>query len=159
MDWKDVVKGKLYLMEIRSIPRAHPFAFITLSGEAIGEPLSISAYYQNHKKAVEKIGLISTKNSGTSPHGHRHAYGQRLKDAKIDPIIRRNALHHSSLESQLVYCEPQTEQVSKILNDIEHNINKDISSCLDQINSSNFKDVDPLELLSGRAYLLKDNNE
>lgn len=58
----------------------HPFAFITLSGETIGLPLSISAYYQNHANAVKKIGLTSAKNNGTSPHGHRHAY---TKDSKM----------------------------------------------------------------------------
>lgn len=148
---------KLYLVQIREIEKNHPFAFITLSGETIGLPLSISAYYQNHANAVKKIGLTSAKNNGTSPHGHRHAYGQRLKDANIDPIIRRNALHHASLESQLVYCEPQVEQVSRILNSIEENIasSKASDPNIKVFLENCFNDVDPTELLSGQSWLLK----
>ena len=98
-----------------------------------------------------------SKNNGTSPHGHRHAYGQRLKDANIDPIIRRNALHHASLESQLVYCEPQVEQVSKILNSIEDNIasSKASDPNIKVFLENCFNDVDPTELLSGQSWLLK----
>ena len=36
---------------------------------------------ESHEKAVEKIGLTVGKHYGTTPHGHRHAYGRRLKNA------------------------------------------------------------------------------
>ncbi|HEY8157540.1 MAG TPA: gamma-mobile-trio recombinase GmtY [Methylobacter sp.] len=151
------VLWKLYLRQIRDVERNHPFAFISLSGSNLGKPLSISAYYQNHARAINKIGFYPSKDTGLSPHGHRHAYGQRLKNAKIDPVVRRNALHHSSLESQLVYCQPQIEEVSRILNNAEKKLGSETLSNadFDDLMSEGFKDVDPYELLSGQSWLLR----
>lgn len=71
---------------------------------------------QSHAKAVEKIGLVVSKNNGTTEHGHRHAYGQRLKEAGIEDRIKQVALHHKSNESQKVYTEPTVSDVTISLN-------------------------------------------
>ena len=49
-------------------------------------------------------------------HGHRHAYGQRLKKADIDNHIKQVAMHHKSIKSQEVYTEPTVEDVTASLN-------------------------------------------
>ncbi|KJZ02686.1 gamma-mobile-trio recombinase GmtY [Pseudoalteromonas piscicida] len=152
---------KLYLRQLRHIPVNHPFAFISLSGPQAGQPLSITAYYQNHQRAVKSIGLTPSKLSGTSPHGHRHAYGQRLKNAGIDPLVRRNALHHSSLESQLVYCEPQFDEVSSMLMEADKRLAsaEKTQPVVRNYLAQGFDDVDPQELLSGRGYLVEGGDD
>src|SRR5439155_18769680 len=52
----------------------HPFAFVTKEGK----PYAIDSFERQHRRAVERIGLQAAKALGTSPHGHRHAYGQAL---------------------------------------------------------------------------------
>ena len=59
-----------------------------------------------HNKACESIGLEISKFNGTTNHGHRHSYGQRMKNAGIDKKVRQVAMHHKSEESQNVYTEP-----------------------------------------------------
>jgi integrase len=87
----------------RSIPD-HPFAFVTLEGK----PYGIKSFEDAHSKALSRIDLVSAKVLGTTPHAHRHAYGQRLADLKLDAIFVKKALHHKSLESQLVYTDSRT---------------------------------------------------
>ena len=51
-----------------------------------------------------------SKALGTTPHGHRHAYGRRLKNAGIDKALIRRFMHHASPESQEVYTQPNTRE-------------------------------------------------
>jgi integrase len=81
-----------------------------------GEMMPLRTQRESHKKAVERIGLIVRKNNGTTEHGHRHAYGQRLKNADIDDSIKKIAMHHKSIESQKVYTEPTVAEVTSSLN-------------------------------------------
>jgi len=55
---------KIYLAHLRTLKVKidHPFAFVTLAGKCKGKPLSISAYRQNHKAAVKRIGLTPSNN-------------------------------------------------------------------------------------------------
>jgi len=92
----------------------HPFAFITKEGK----PYSPDSFAKAHSRAVERIGMKSSKKMGTTPHGHRHAYGQRLADLCIEPSIIKKMMHHSSLESQNVYTQPSNEKVTGLLNSI-----------------------------------------
>ena len=71
---------------------------------------------ESHEKAVEKIGLTVGKEDGTTPHGHRHAYGQRLKNAKVSSHIIQRSMHHKSEKSQGVYKEPTVAEVTATLN-------------------------------------------
>lgn len=90
----------------------HPFAFTTQSGA----PHSIKGYNQSLKRAVERIGLPFSKEAGTTAHAHRHSYGQALANAKAEPLIIKNALHHKSIESQQVYTELTDKQMRAHLN-------------------------------------------
>lgn len=143
---------KLYLRQLREVPRAHPFAFVVLHGKDVGKPLSIDAYLASHQRAVRRIGLEPAKLNGTTVHGHRHAYGQRLVDADVDVLVRRNALHHTSLESQLPYTEPTAAKVSAVLeaamSRLEQGEGQAALNTADLL-AYGFEDVDPLGLLSG----------
>jgi len=99
---------RLYLQYQRVSDKGkHPFAFTTRTGA----PHSINGYNQALKRAVERIGLPFCQEFGTTAHGHRHAYGQNLADAKSSSLIIRNALHHKSIESQQVYTKPTDKQM------------------------------------------------
>lgn len=71
---------------------------------------------ESHEKAVEKIDLLFGKKYGTTPHGHRHAYGQRLKKANISNRNIQITMHHKSMMSQEVYTEPTVAEVTASLN-------------------------------------------
>jgi integrase len=58
-----------------------------------------------------KIGMVPRLEYGGTPHCHRHSYGQRLADAKIDPLTIKACLHHNSLESQQAYTAPQLSKI------------------------------------------------
>lgn len=99
---------RLYLSYQRySDEGKHPFAFTTRTGA----PHSIKGYNQTLKRAVERIGLIFSKEEGTTAHAHRHSFGQALADANTDPLIIKKALHHKSIESQQVYTELTEKQM------------------------------------------------
>ncbi|MBM3105885.1 site-specific integrase [Pseudomonas sp. V1] len=143
---------KLYLRQLREVPRAHPFAFVVMHGSDLGKPLSMDAYLASHQRAVRRIGLEPAKLNGTTAHGHRHAYGQRLVNAGVDVLVRRNALHHASLESQLPYTEPTAAKVSTVLASAMDRLeNGDGQAALDvaDLLAYGFDEVDPLGLLSG----------
>lgn len=125
--WFPTWAGKLFLTLWNHylIQRAlkncrHPFAFVTEEGA----PYSPDSFARAHARAIERIGLVPAKMLGTTAHGHRHAYGQRLVTANIDPIFRKKALHHKSMESQLVYTEPQISKVTETLEKATQNLNE-----------------------------------
>lgn len=99
-----------YLEQIAMIPRSHPYAWINIHREPIGEMYQIGEYRKALEAAVKRIGLIYSKAEGTTPHGLRHAYGQRARKGGIDPIIIQRLLHHSSIESQQVYTQPEARE-------------------------------------------------
>ncbi len=126
----------------------HPLAFVTLAGK----PYSIDAFEDAHAKAVQRIGLLPAKALGTTPHGHRHAYGQRLAGLKLDPIFLKTALHHKSLESQIVYTEPDRVRLNRAIEAAQARVgNAEDGAALPPPDflAYGFKDVDPLGLLSG----------
>ena len=134
-----------YMAQRAQIECDHPFAFVTLTGK----PYGIDSYKRAHRRAVERIDLKPAKALGTTPHGHRHAYGQRLTDAGVDPIILKKAFHHKSLESQAVYTEPSRAQLIKAF-EVANQREKDGTPLPPpDFLSYGFKDVDPLGLMSG----------
>lgn len=144
----------LYLPQRAMADCDHPFAFVT----AKGQPYSIDTFEEQHRRAIERIGLTVAKALGTTPHAHRHAYGQRLKSAKVEPIFIKKALHHKSLESQVVYTEPDQTKLTRLLSDATMQFENSITGTPPNFLSYGFKDVDPLELLSGlRPRLLERN--
>lgn len=123
----------------------HPFAFVTLDGK----PYAIDSYQRAHKRAVERIGLKAAKALGTSPHAHRHAYGQRLTDAGIDSGSKKKALHHKSLESQLVYTESDRVKLARLLEGATQRGDAGSMQPPPDFLAYGFRDVDPLGLMSG----------
>lgn len=104
-----------YLEQVACLERDHPFAFINLSREPLGAMYTLTQYNKAHAAACERIGLTVGKALGTTPHGHRHAYGRRLHSAGIDKMLIRRFMHHSSLESQETYTQPTTREALKAL--------------------------------------------
>ena len=126
---------RLYI-EIRQEPlkgREHPFLFTDNNGD----PLSMVAYIRAHSRAVKRIGMTPKLDYSGTPHCHRHAYGKRLANANIDPILIKRCLHHASLEAQQAYTQPQiretTEALKKGIERLEHQEQKFES--LNSINS------------------------
>lgn len=141
----------LYMAERAQKRCNHPFAFVTKEGK----PYAIDSFGRQHRRAVERIGLITAKALGTSPHGHRHAYGQRLNDTDIDPIFIKKALHHKSLESQLVYTEPDRTKLNRLFESATKRLETGETLPAPDLLSYGFEDVDPLGLLSGFSPKLR----
>ncbi len=101
---------KHYLIHQRVEPErfaSHPYAFT--NGK--GQPETVKNYQRMHKDAVHRIGLLHSKDLGTSEHGHRHAYGYRLADHGFSQIEIQKAMHHKSPDSCLVYIQPSDDEL------------------------------------------------
>lgn len=99
-----------YLEQVARSERDHPFAFINLNREPVGALYTLAQYNKAHAAACKRIGLTVSKALGTTPHGHRHAYGRRLRNAGVDKALVRRFMHHASLESQEVYTQANTRE-------------------------------------------------
>ena len=73
------------------------------------------AFEKVHAAAMRRIGLEPAMPLGTTPHGHRHAYGQYLRQAKLDRKVIQVALHHKSVLSQDVYTQANAAEVAAAL--------------------------------------------
>lgn len=93
------------------INNPHPFAFTCSQGQ----PETIKNFSRKHKRAVERIGLVSRKGYGTTEHGHRHAYGYRARKHGLSLIEIQRLMRHKSPLSCLVYIRPTIEDVRNIL--------------------------------------------
>lgn len=90
--------------------RNHPYAFMNTMREPVGELYKMGKFEDSHAAAVRRIGLVPAKHLGTSVHGHRHAYGQRLRRAGVPKEMIRRFMHHTDLESQAVYTEADRKE-------------------------------------------------
>lgn len=93
----------------------HPFAFTNTTGR----PLTIKNFQRIYRSAVLRIGLEHTKYSGTSEHGHRHAYGKRLKKHGASEQLIQKGLHQRNPNSSKVYTEPTESEIHDLLNSLE----------------------------------------
>ncbi|MBP7523682.1 MAG: site-specific integrase [Propionivibrio sp.] len=134
-----------YMMQRSRLACGHPFAFVTETGT----PYGYDAFKAQFKTAVERIGLDHAKHFGTTPHGLRHAYGRDLTNAGVDPLIRKKALHHKSITSQLVYTELDRQKISQLLASASVEMSEGASIRAVGVFDMGFEDVDPLGLLSG----------
>lgn len=147
----------LYLRQIVQLERHHPYAFLVQNGTSAGSVYCMANYKQAHARAAQRIGLTGTRAEGATPHAHRHAYGRRLMRARIDPIMRRKALHHRSLVSQVVYTAPNVADMSKAMNDAQAALDRHAADGrvvkpefdMAQLLAFGFEDIDPDGLLSG----------
>jgi hypothetical protein len=106
---------KLYITHCRSRCSPHPFLFVSQKAGFEGEPYTVDSYRQAHARAVRRIGLVPARSTGTTPHGHRHAYGQRLADAEVGELIIQRVMHHKSPASQRVYTEAPAAKIEEAL--------------------------------------------
>lgn len=104
-----------YMDDLMNLERLHPFAFVNMRRGEVGTPYKIGQYEKAHAAAVKRIGMQVSKELGTTPHGHRHAYGRRLSNAGIEPVMIKRVMHHASIESQLVYTQPTLEEIHEML--------------------------------------------
>lgn len=100
-----------YLEQVAYIDRNHPFAFVNTHREPIGGMYAMAQFDKAHGAACERVGLPVSKALGTTEHGHRHAYGRRLRKAGIDKQFIRRFMHHASIESQEVYTQPDIREM------------------------------------------------
>lgn len=164
LHWFPVDFGRLFrklwrehLHYLSSIERHHPYAFVSYEKRNLGRPYTLNAFNKNYVAALARLGLGAAKVEGRSPHGHRHAYGRRLNRAGIDPVMRKKALHHSSLESQAVYTAPGIADVNQALEQASGRLDELSTKGLiiqpfsnwDDLVKTGFEDIDPRGLLSG----------
>ncbi len=149
---------KQYLLAIMPIERHHPYAFLSFNSVSFSEPYTLNAFNQNYKVALDRIELSASKINGLTPHSHRHAYGRRLSKAGVDPIIRKKALHHASLESQSVYTQPGALEVTEACEKATDKLmsgseplspSAHICSSWYELLKTGFDDIDPNHLFTG----------
>jgi site-specific recombinase XerD len=145
---------KIYLFERAKIECTHPYAFIAFEKSSIGNPLTINAFEDAYQKALLRVGESQNASKGLTPHGHRHAYGMRLKEAGVAETIIRKAFHHKNLESQIVYTQRGTNEITRILDAASKELDLGKKQNIDEIDwetltKYGFKDIDPMELYTG----------
>ena len=100
----------------------HPFAFTN----AQGAPYSMSAFRERHEIALHKVGMTMSKELGSSPHGLRHSYGQRVTTMPLGDgisetehrIMIQRMLAHVSPDSQEHYKRFTDEQITEMLDKV-----------------------------------------
>lgn len=120
VSWHPVAWGEtfwqLYADYVRLRPDGeHPYLFVSERCAQRGEPYTADSFRQAHERAVKRAGLDYGKGKGTSPHGHRHAYGTRLTKAKVERRHIARAMHHRNLFSQDVYSQPSHREVDEAI--------------------------------------------
>lgn len=110
---------KIYITKMRSRHCKHPFLFVSHKPNVAGDPYTVDSFRQAHSKAVQRCGLTPAKDLGTTPHGHRHAYGQSMVSAGVSKEVIQMALHHKSIDSQAPYTAPSITAVAAALAEAE----------------------------------------
>ncbi|WP_435609719.1 gamma-mobile-trio recombinase GmtY [Pseudomonas knackmussii] len=109
----------------------HPYAFTNRNGQ----PYSHRMFRKAHRLAVERIDLEYGKFLGTTPHGHRHAFGQRMRAGGASPLIIKIAMHHMSLGSSQIYTQPTSKEFRDCIFELESRLsNKHASAIVQQLN-------------------------
>lgn len=151
--WRD------YLYVLTGIQRHHPYAFIAFRKGVQGNPYTQAAFNDSYQKGLQRIGIQPSKTTGYCPHGHRHAYGRRLRKAEVNPVMIKKCLHHASIHSQAVYTAPSLEEVSRLLDQASECLNLDSQSSSTNTDwktlmTTGFSDIDPDGLFSGQSPIL-----
>lgn len=141
-----------YLPYRAAVEDVSPYAFINFNGKTRGKGLNYRTFVDSYERALARISMSQDKDEGRSPHGHRHAYGQRLKNAGVDPLSIQRLMHHASIESQQTYTVTSFKDMSAALSNAELESDNQIS-INDLLSTQYFSDVDPLGLLSGQTRL------
>ena len=115
--WNDMSADRLfwtvyraYLRE-RPIVARHPYLFITRGGD----PMTVAAFEKVHAAGVRRIGLAPRKGNGTTPHGHRHAYGHVADCRGVGAKAIQTAFGHRSPLSQEIYKNRGDEEIAGLM--------------------------------------------
>lgn len=117
--WWGIVFWRLwrrYLNLTATKRSGHPYAFV-MEHERRWSPLTEDAYRKAYERAVFRAGLVPAggcgmKAAGLTPHGGRHAYGNRAKnEADLDRKVVMVMMHHATDEAQDVYTRQGISQV------------------------------------------------
>ncbi|WP_116827484.1 gamma-mobile-trio recombinase GmtY [Pseudomonas syringae] len=98
-----------------SLDNDHPYAFTNQRGQ----PYTHRMFRKAHKRAVEITKLTYSKTEGTTPHGHRHAYGQRLASDGAEALLIKYGMHHRSISSSQSYTQPSANQLRQKYRELE----------------------------------------
>lgn len=126
----------LYMEQVQRIDtklRCHPFAFMNTMRDPLGAIYKMGKFENSHAAAVRRIGLVPAKKLGTTIHGHRHAYGQRLRRAGVTPEMIRRFMHHTDVESQNVYTQADRQECLLHLTEAVGRLNTLSANVRDQI--------------------------
>ncbi|PWG01705.1 gamma-mobile-trio recombinase GmtY [Sphingosinicella humi] len=109
---------RLYVRYVRPANVNHPWLFVTKEGE----PMNPEAIRRSMAAACRRIGLRSREADGTTPHGLRHGYGQRMQDlvdaGLIDKKIFQVGMGQTSILSQEVYNDREAHLVQRRLAEV-----------------------------------------
>lgn len=157
--WRD------YTRFLIGVERNHPYAFISFYRNYLGNPYTLNAFHDNYRRSLMRIGLKPDKSKGLSSHSHRHSYARRLKRAGVDKLVIKKCLHHSSLESQIIYTTPTLSEIKKdlsaanlrLLNPIDAEENM-VETSWEALTAYGFEDIDPNALFTGKYPKLRKHN-
>lgn len=145
-----------YTKILTRINRNHPYAFVSFHHSNCGSPYTLNAFHYNYNQSLRRIGLQPSKANGLSAHSHRHSYGKRLRRADIHSLMIKKCLHHSSINSQLIYTGPTIKEINLSLNaaskrllDTTKQIENTVTPSWDVLMQFGFSDIDPDGLFSG----------
>lgn len=115
--WFDPVYGQWflqiwneYIKQVVQTDRDNPYAWVNMDRSPKGGMYCLDTFTASHQAAVMRVGLPYGKKYGTTPHGHRHSYAQRLRRAGITGQLLQKFMHHCSPDSQEAYIAPTTKE-------------------------------------------------
>ena len=108
----------LRYVQLRPQVRHHPHLFVATGGE----PMTVKAYEKVHGVAMRRIGLVPAKARGTTPHGHRHAFGKWLARGGASRKVIKVAMHHKSAFSQDAYTAEDAAETARTISGLSSTI-------------------------------------
>lgn len=131
-----------YIEQLVRVKRDHPFLFVNLVRGELGSMYKLPTFNDAHAAACRRIGLEPAKQLGTTPHGHRHAYGQRIKKAGLDQKYIQMMLHHASIASQEQYTRPGARELKEEIRAAHERLELSLSQGSEDLNTSTSFDKD-----------------
>ncbi|REG59673.1 hypothetical protein B0G80_2444 [Paraburkholderia sp. BL6669N2] len=106
--------------------RDHPFLFVSTEANpnspegtsAIGAPAGIAQYERALQRAVTRLGMVSSKENGTTSQAARHLYANTLKRQGQGPKLIQLCLRHHDIKSQERYGRLTPSQVNEALRSV-----------------------------------------
>lgn len=123
---------RMYIEHVRP-PSSLPWLFLTENGREMDG----KSFAKLHRAAVIRAGMVPKKALGTTPHGHRHAYGQRLEAAREKGLITRRVLQMCLHQRSIVSQDTYTQKSCAMINDTLQGLTRQASLGLQKSSLSN----------------------